>query len=203
MEIAACVYAQLALGCTYLRRLRYMQPPGCAYFRCGSICHSQIALESNTFPFPFPMGVPTIGPRTNPVLLMGNTKFFALRLKPGQDLYAEIQNFAIQGEIRAGFIATCVGSLAGAQVRFAGNSGGTPLHGPFEITSLVGTVSPTGLHLHITLANGNGETVGGHLMRESMIHTTAEIVIGTLENVTFTRTQDAQTGYRELEITKR
>jgi predicted DNA-binding protein with PD1-like motif len=133
---------------------------------------------------------------------MSGSKFFALRLKPGQDLFREIQNFVTQQKIGAGYIATCVGSLSQAQMRFAGAKVGKISTGPFEITSLVGTVSVNGMHLHISLANASGEAMGGHLMPLSLIHTTAEIVIGDLEEVTFTRVPDPQTGFKELEIKK-
>eukprot|EP00978_Attheya_sp_CCMP212_P024317 scaffold76235_cov50-Attheya_sp.AAC.2 len=68
----------------------------------------------------------------------------------------------------------------------------------FEITSLVGTFSRAGgCHLHMALSDDQGVCVGGHLINGT-VFTTVEVVIGTIEGVTFEREQDDQTGYREL-----
>ncbi|MEQ1875172.1 MAG: PPC domain-containing DNA-binding protein [Bdellovibrionia bacterium] len=126
-------------------------------------------------------------------------KTHALRLKPGQDLYNELKN---QGrDFSAGAILTCVGSLKTAFVRLAGGKDSEARSGPFEITSLVGTLSKDGVHLHIALADSKGAMWGGHLQPGSVIHTTAEIVIGEFEDLTFNREHDPLTGYNELRIT--
>lgn len=70
----------------------------------------------------------------------------------------------------------------------------------FEILSLNGTVASSGVHLHIAIANRTGQTLGGHLDDGCIIYTTAEIVIGATEELSFIRTLDKQTGYKELEI---
>lgn len=122
-----------------------------------------------------------------------------LRLHPGQDLKRELRRFAEQQGIQAGVLVTCVGSLQKAVIRFADRSEGTPLEGKFEIVSLVGTLSPEGDHLHISLSDGEGHTVGGHLMDGCLIYTTAEIVVGEIAGKRFRRVVDPQTGYPELE----
>jgi len=124
----------------------------------------------------------------------------ALRLTPGQDLKPELQRFTTAHSIRAGLILTAVGSLAEAHLRLADAARGTRLRGTFEIVSLVGTLCLDGAHLHISLADGNGDVTGGHLLEGCPIHTTAEIVIGEVEGVTFHRRLDGHTGYRELSI---
>jgi predicted DNA-binding protein with PD1-like motif len=43
----------------------------------------------------------------------------ALRFMPGQDLRQEIQNYINEKSIKAGWIATCVGSLVSYAIRFA------------------------------------------------------------------------------------
>jgi predicted DNA-binding protein with PD1-like motif len=70
----------------------------------------------------------------------------------------------------------------------------------FEITSLTGTLSPDGNHLHISIANKDGVTIGGHLMDGSIIFTTAEIIIGEAPDLIFTRETDPATSYKELKI---
>ncbi|MBV9387262.1 MAG: DNA-binding protein [Chroococcidiopsidaceae cyanobacterium CP_BM_ER_R8_30] len=127
-------------------------------------------------------------------------KVFALRLKPNQDLRQSLKTFAIEQDIKAGFVLTAVGSLQQAKIRFANQDVSTVLQDTFEILSLNGTIATTGIHLHICIADRAGQTLGGHLSDGCIIYTTAEIVIGTSEEFTFVRTIDEQTGYKELEI---
>ena len=130
-------------------------------------------------------------------------KIFALRLKPEQDLKKSLKNFVINNNIQAGFILTAVGSLQQVTIRFANQNESKVLFDKFEIVSLVGTVSVNGVHLHISIADSEGITKGGHLVDGCLIYTTAEIVIGESENVIFSRQIDQQTGYLELEIIPR
>ncbi len=125
---------------------------------------------------------------------------YCLRLSPGNDLKQGLQTFTESQAISAGCIVTTVGSLQQASLRFAGQSEATILNERFEIVSLVGTLSPQGLHLHMAIADSQGHMVGGHVMPGCLIYTTAEIVVGMLSGVTFQRQLDAQTGYRELAI---
>ena len=125
---------------------------------------------------------------------------YALRLQPNQDLRMELEHICLAKNWSSAWIVTCVGSLIQANLRMAGATEKLLLKGPFEITSLVGTLSQDGVHLHITLSDSTGRTIGGHLCRESKIFTTAEIVIGYDSNITFERNLDPNTGYDELHV---
>lgn len=127
-------------------------------------------------------------------------KVLALRLKPDEDLRQSLKIFAQVQRIKAGFILTVIGSLKQATIRFANQANSTVLKDKFEILSLNGTIAETGIHLHISISDKTGKTLGGHLDNGCIIYTTAEIVIGTSEEFTFIRTIDNQTGYKELEI---
>ena len=127
-------------------------------------------------------------------------KTSALRLAPGADLKDALFKLSKNRALRAGIVLTCVGSLAEAALRFAGQDETVTLPGPFEILSLVGTLSPDGVHLHIALADKEGKTVGGHMQMGCTVYTTAELVVGELEGVRFSRVFDAVTGYAELEV---
>lgn len=137
---------------------------------------------------------------TSPVLGATPLPFHALRLHPGEDLRDRLQALAQTQGWEAAAIVTAVGSLTQAHLRFAGQPQGTMLNGPFEILSLVGTLSRHGLHLHISVGDANGQVWGGHLLSGCPIHTTAEIVLTTLPGWVFTRSPDPVTGYRELAI---
>lgn len=129
-------------------------------------------------------------------------KVYALRLMPNQDLRKQLELFARQHKIQAGLILTAVGSLQKVSLRLADQKDATAFEGKYEIVSLVGTLSPDGVHLHISLSDSTGKTIGGHLVEGCEIYTTAEIVVGEACGLKFTRERDAQTGYQELKIRK-
>jgi uncharacterized protein len=138
-------------------------------------------------------------------------KIHTFRLKPGQDLKIEIERFVAEKNIRAGFIITCVGGANKAILRSADVTSGRPskqntltfmgaYENNFEITSLVGTVSTDGVHLHMSISDKEGKSFGGHLKEGTIIHPTAEIVIGEDESATYTRELDVATGFSELVV---
>jgi predicted DNA-binding protein with PD1-like motif len=123
-----------------------------------------------------------------------------LRLKPGQDLRGEIEAYVQKEGIEAGWIQTCVGSLTQLHLRFANQPSGTKHKGHFEIVSLAGTVSSNGCHLHMSVSNETGHTVGGHVLPENIVYTTAEIIIGESKTLLFSRVQDGTTPWKELQL---
>ena len=74
---------------------------------------------------------------------------------------------------------------------------------PGEIVSLVGTLSPDGEHLHVAISDGAGRTIGGHLLEGSLVYTTAEIAVGELDGLAFSRETDPRTTYGELVVRPR
>lgn len=130
----------------------------------------------------------------------GSLRAFALRLAPGDDLRAHLEAVTAARGIRAACVVSAVGSLDKAFIRLADEPKASGFDGPFEIVSLSGTLSPDGPHLHISVADSNGIVIGGHLGAGSIVRTTAELVIGVLDGVSFSREQDARTGYKELVI---
>lgn len=127
-------------------------------------------------------------------------RVIALRLRPGQDLRQQLETFVKKKQIRAGFIITTVGSLRHAAIRLADQPSASQFDGKFEIVSLVGTLGRDGVHLHLSVSDSTGKTIGGHLVEGCVIYTTAEIVIGEAEGLTFSREKDAETTYQELRI---
>ncbi|HEV7454414.1 MAG TPA: PPC domain-containing DNA-binding protein [Candidatus Saccharimonadales bacterium] len=131
-------------------------------------------------------------------------KMITFRLKPGNDLKESIEKVVNEQAIKAGFIVTCVAGLQQACVRMAGAKPDSQdirtFTGDFEVVSLVGTVSVNGVHLHMSFSDTEGVVRGGHLKEGTIIHPTAEIVIGVDEGVVFTRELDADTGFSELKV---
>ena len=126
--------------------------------------------------------------------------FHALRLVPGQDLSLALKEWTIANNIQAAAIVTCVGSLSQSHLRLANRDSGSRFHQKMEILALSGTLSPDGPHLHVSLADGDGRCIGGHILDGCLVHTTAEIVICELPGIQFSRQFDEKTGYRELKI---
>ncbi len=127
-------------------------------------------------------------------------KIHIFRLTPRKDLRGSIEEYAKKHNIKAGVILTCVGSLQKAVIRMADENITKEYNEKFEIVSLVGTLSTTDCHLHISIADKNGNVYGGHLKRGSIVYTTAEIVIGEVEKTTFSYEPDEQTGFSELVV---
>ena len=131
------------------------------------------------------------------------TKTHAFRLKPGADLKKGIQEFIKAEGIRAGWISCGVGSLTQYNIRFANQPAGSKATGHFEIVSLTGTVSVNGSHLHLSVSDSSGVTIGGHLLDENLVYTTAEIVISESDEFVFTREKDGTTEWEELQVKKK
>ncbi len=127
-------------------------------------------------------------------------KTYAIRLRPGHDLREELDRFSKDRDIKAGSIITCVGSLKRAVLRMADENITKSFDERFEIVSLVGTLSQDGNHIHISLSDKDGKTIGGHLKKGCLIYSTAEIVIGESDEFSFSREFDEQTGFKELII---
>lgn len=129
------------------------------------------------------------------------------RLVRGDDLKHEIERLVVDKDICGGYIMTCVGSVSRATIRLAtpyvGKEEIRTLNQNMEITSLVGTLSPDGCHLHISLADETGAMIGGHLMLNTVVQTTVELVVAKLFEIKFNRQMDDDTGYNELVIGQR
>ncbi len=165
-------------------------------------------LESTTYTMPEPrLIVPPSGAMTA----------HCFRLHPGEKLMPSLKQAAAvilaRSKCESAFIVTAVGSLERATIRLANASrtdgndtGGNDIityNQRFEVVSLVGTFSAdgSGCHVHIALSDAEGNTIGGHLM-DGTVFTTCEIVMGTADNVKFSRIMDDSTGYNELEVSQ-
>jgi len=135
--------------------------------------------------------------------LSSDVRAFAFRLRPKEDLKKSILAFADENKIKAGSIVTCVGSLEQFHIRFANQRKGEIIKGFFEIVSLTGTFSNLSCHLHISVSDQSGNTVGGHLLDDNLIYTTGEIVVLELPDLSFARELDSTYGFKELIIEKR
>lgn len=128
---------------------------------------------------------------------------YSFRLRPGQDLKTELDALVKKQRIGAGAVLTCVGSLTDVSLRLANQDGPSVWKGHYEIVSLVGTLSANGSHVHLSVSDSTGRTLGGHLLEGCKIYTTAEILIGVMPSLDYVREVDPTFGYRELVVRKR
>ena len=128
---------------------------------------------------------------------------YTFRLSAGQDLFDAIDAFVLQNQIEAGCVLSGVGSLKHAVLRLANREVHNEYVGYFEIVSITGTVSIHGSHLHVSISDENGYTIGGHLVSGCKIYTTAEIVIAAFSAVVYKREFAEDSGYDELKVYKK
>ena len=123
-----------------------------------------------------------------------------IRLRPQQDLRSALQSTLADHKVSAAFVLQGIGSLSTARIRFAGMSEPTELHGDLEILTLAGSLSPAGVHLHITVSDAQGRVTGGHVAPGCIVRTTAEILLALLPDHHFSRAPDAESGWDELVV---
>ena len=131
-------------------------------------------------------------------------KIYTFRLKPNQDLFDSIETFVAEKKIEAGCVLSSVGSLTHATLRLANRGYHNEYEGHFEIVSMTGTVSTNGSHIHVSISDGDGVMIGGHLVSGCKIYTTAEIVLAVFEDVVYRRELlENDSGYEELTVYKK
>lgn len=129
-------------------------------------------------------------------------RIHTLRLHPGQDVFPELRKLVAEKNIQAGFILSAVGSLTQYHLRFANQPDGSTGQGHFEVVSLSGLLSMNGNHVHMSISDSTGKTIGGHLLDSNLVYTTLEIVIGEDPGHVYHRETDSTFGYKELVVKK-
>lgn len=123
-----------------------------------------------------------------------------LRLAPDADLRRALESAVATHQCRAAFVVSGIGSLRAARLRLAGAIEPLTLDDDLEVLTLVGTISPEGSHLHVSVANSEGRVFGGHVSYGCTVRTTAEVLMLLLPEWSFTRQLDPATGFCELVI---
>jgi predicted DNA-binding protein with PD1-like motif/glutaredoxin len=103
----------------------------------------------------------------------------SLRLAPGVDLRRTLEEFA-RGQDGAGFVMGVVGDLSRAAFQCPGQPQPTVMEGDLEIITLNGTLSPRGVHLHLSLSDGACQVWGGHLEDGTLVRKGADVLVGLL-----------------------
>lgn len=123
-------------------------------------------------------------------------KELAFRLEKGDDLRKCIEDKC--KDINTAIVLSGVGCVYHAHFRKAKAIDYFDKEEDYEIVSLTGTISNGEAHIHISLSDDNGITIGGHLENGCLINTTCEVVLGILEEYESCRDFDEKTGYDEI-----
>jgi uncharacterized protein len=134
------------------------------------------------------------------------SRVHVMRLSPNEDLLASLNRYVRVLNISAASIISTVGSLKTTNIRFANQEDGTISIGHFEIVSLVGNLDLQGGHVHISVSDEKGMTIGGHLLEGNFVYTTAEITLLEIVRAEFVRQLDdgpGGSGYNELRVQRK
>ena len=104
-----------------------------------------------------------------------------IKLAPGDDLRLRLEQLARE-EQASGFVLGVVGNLSRAAFQCPGPPEPTVMEGDLEIITLNGTVSPTGVHLHLSLSDGACHVWGGHLEPGTLVLKGADVLVGWSES---------------------
>jgi predicted DNA-binding protein with PD1-like motif len=126
-----------------------------------------------------------------------------IRLPPGVDLRRALEDTAAGQSTGSAFVVAGIGSLVEARLRYAGEPSESTIAGPLEIVSISGTLSASGAHLHMAVADAAGRVHGGHVGYGNAVRTTAEILLVPLPDWSLTRELDPATGFNELVVRPR
>jgi len=130
-------------------------------------------------------------------------KIHVFRIKPEQELIAEISRYCDEHQISSGIVIGIIGSLRNAKLNYLtklpGKYQGIDYQGPLEIVCAQGSIalkdnSPI-IHIHIQLSQQD-TCHGGHLVT-AKVFSTAEVTIGELD-YQLLRQLDNYTGLNEL-----
>jgi predicted DNA-binding protein with PD1-like motif/glutaredoxin len=103
-----------------------------------------------------------------------------LHLGAGSDIRRSLERLAVDLNA-SGFVLGVVGNLSQAAFQCPGQSRPTILEGDLEIITLQGTISPQGVHLHLSFSDGSCQVWGGHLEPGTLVQKGADLLVGLLE----------------------
>lgn len=133
-------------------------------------------------------------------------KIYAFRISEGEDLAEEIKKRAEENGVKAGIIIL-IGSLKEVVLGYykGGQYHSIHLYGPLEIASCMGNIAvdedgETIVHAHVVVSNEKGEAFGGHLMKNSIVGATAELIIIEGTDMALQRAFDKKTGLKLLKL---
>jgi predicted DNA-binding protein with PD1-like motif/glutaredoxin len=102
-----------------------------------------------------------------------------LHLEAGSDVRQSLEALARE-QGATGYVLSVVGNLSAAVFQCPGKPAPTRLRGELEIITLSGTLSPEGVHLHLSFSDGDCRVWGGHLEPGTLVLRGADLLVGFL-----------------------
>jgi predicted DNA-binding protein with PD1-like motif len=131
-------------------------------------------------------------------------KIYVFRISEDEDLADAVKKRAEENGVKAGMFIL-IGSLKEAMLGYYKEGKYHPIHldGPLEIVSCMGNIAvdesnETIVHAHIVVSNEEGKAFGGHLMKNSIVGATAELVMIEVANTVLRRALDEKTKLKLL-----
>jgi predicted DNA-binding protein with PD1-like motif/glutaredoxin len=119
-----------------------------------------------------------------------------LHLEAGRDLHRSLAALATSHQAE-GYVLSVVGNLSQAAFQCPGQAGPTLVRGELEIITLQGTIAPSGVHLHLSLSDGNCQVWGGHLEPGTLVLKGADVLVGLLRERAAPAVQPAERAVRQ------
>jgi len=104
-----------------------------------------------------------------------------LHLDAGSDVRLSLEALARE-QGATGYVLSVVGNLSTAVFQCPGKPAPTRLRGELEIITLSGTLSPEGVHLHLSFSDGDCRVWGGHLEPGTLVLRGADLLVGFLSS---------------------
>lgn len=130
-------------------------------------------------------------------------KEFAIRLKENDNLKETIEKICLENNFDTAVVLSSAGSIKHLNIRLAKAKNTMNVSEDFEILSLNGTVSKGKSHLHICVSDDKGNCFGGHLLPDTIVNTTCELVLGILEEYESNRSFDENTNFDEIHFNRK
>jgi uncharacterized protein len=143
-------------------------------------------------------------------------RILVIRLGPGEDLLPGLTHELERADLTRGVILSGLASLRHLSVRNITRFPDqwpiephmrerTTIPGPLEVLAMQGNVAPTPdgevfIHCHVEASIGSppAVTYGGHLIEDTIVATTAELVVAEIEDLDLHRVHDPVTRTLEL-----
>jgi predicted DNA-binding protein with PD1-like motif len=133
-------------------------------------------------------------------------KIGVFRLLENDDLLESIKKKAQEGNIRAGAFIL-IGSMKHAVLGYYkdGEYQNVRFEGPLEVAACMGNIAvdengEVAVHAHLVVTNEKGEAFGGHLMKDSLVGVTAELIMIEAAGISMGRVFDDKTKLRLLRL---
>lgn len=136
-----------------------------------------------------------------------SVKTIIARLDPGEDVLETLENLVMENNIRAGYLML-IGAISGATLGYFDihkkEYKSFTIAEDLEVTSCSGNVAFTEdgtpvVHAHMVVADENGKSYSGHLMKGCKVSVTIEVVLTVLDGE-LSRAVDSRFGLNLLKL---